>query len=256
MPRRPKKPDRFGFEPPTANELEKPPQHWKTPWPMSGDLDSPVAAAALEQLCRAYWYPLYAYVRRRGHSPEEAEDLTQDFVARLLEKDYLRRADPARGKFRSFLLSALKNFLTNEWLKSTRQKRGGGCHWLSWDQASAERRCQMEPVDQLTPEKIFERQWAITLLGQVLDRLKQEQIKAGRERFFDEVKAWLWGDKGTMAYPELAAQLGLTESALKAAVHRLRLRYRELLREEIGRTVATPLEIQEELDGLMAALRS
>jgi RNA polymerase sigma factor (sigma-70 family) len=221
----------------------------------AGKGDSPVAAAALDQLCRAYWYPLYAYVRRRGHSPEEAEDLIQDFVARLLEKDYLRLADPARGKFRSFLLSALKNFLTNEWLKSTRQKRGGGCRWLSWDQASAERRCQMEPVDQLTPERIFERQWAITLLGQVLDRLRQEQIKAGREHFFEEVKGWLWGDKGTMAYAELAGQLGLTQSALKTTVHRLRLRYRELLREEIGRTVATPLEVQEELDGLMAALR-
>lgn len=221
----------------------------------AGKGDSPAAAAALEELCRAYWYPLYAFVRRQGHSPEEAEDLTQSFFERLLEKDYLRLADPERGRFRSFLLSALKNFLTNEWTRSTRQKRGGGCAPVSWDRESAEHRYGMEPVDRLTPEKIFEKQWAITVLEQVLGRLQQEEIAAGHECFFQEVKGWLWGDKGDTGYAELAGQLGLTESALKAAVHRLRLRYRELLREEIGRTVATPLEVQEELEGLMAALR-
>jgi RNA polymerase sigma-70 factor (ECF subfamily) len=216
---------------------------------------SAAASAALEELCRTYWYPLYAYVRRQGHSPVEAEDLTQSFFERLLEKDYVKLADPARGKFRSFLLSALKNSLTNEWVRARREKRGGGCIAVSWDRENAEQRYSMEPVDQMTPEKIFAKQWAISLLEHVLDRLKQEQVAGGRERLFEEVKGWLWGDKGTMGYAELAGQLGLTESALKAAVHRLRLRYRELLREEIGRTVATPLEIQEELEGLMAALR-
>ncbi|HEY5914067.1 MAG TPA: sigma-70 family RNA polymerase sigma factor [Verrucomicrobiae bacterium] len=222
----------------------------------AGKQDSPAALAALEELCRTYWYPLYAFVRRQGHSPEEAEDLTQSFFERLIEKDYVKLADPERGKFRSFLLSALKNFLTNEWARSARQKRGGGYAAVRWDRNRAEQRYALEPVDQLTPERIFEKQWAITLLEQVLARLKQEQIEAGREGFFDEVKGWLWGDKGTTGYAELAGQLGLTEPALKSAVHRLRLRYRELLREEIGRTVATPLEVQEELEGLMAVLRS
>ncbi len=221
----------------------------------AGKGDSPAASAALEELCRTYWYPLYAFVRRQGHAPEEAEDLTQGFFERLLEKDYVKLADPARGKFRSFLLSAIKNFLTNEWTRSARQKRGGGNVLISLDQASAERRYQTEALDELSPERIFEKQWAITLLEHVLGRLQEEQVAACRERFFDEVKGWLWGDKGEMAYAELARQLGLTESALKSAVHRLRLRYRELLREEIGRTVATPLEIQEELEGLMAVLR-
>lgn len=222
----------------------------------AGKGDSSAAAAALEELCRTYWYPLYAYVRRQGHLPEEAEDLTQDFFARFLEKDYVRLANPERGKFRSFLLSALKNFLTNEWTRSKRQKRGGGYAPVSWDRESAEHRYGRALADQLTPEKIFEKQWAITLLEQVLGRLQQEQITAGRKRFFDEVKGWLWGQKGTLAYAELAGELGVTESALKSSVHRLRLRFRELLREEIGRTVATPIEVQEELEGLMAALRS
>ena len=222
----------------------------------AGKGGSPAASAALEELCRAYWYPLYAFVRRQGHSPEEAEDLTQSFFARLLEKDYVKLANPARGKFRSFLLFALKNFLTNEWRRSTRHKRGGAHAQVSWDRETAEHRYDKDPVDQLTPEKIFDKQWALTVLERVLDRLKQEQIAVGRERFFEEVRGWLWGDKGTMGYAQLARELGLTESALKAAIHRLRLRYRELLREEIGRTVATPLEIQEEWEGLMAALRS
>ncbi len=222
----------------------------------AGKGDSPAASAALEELCRTYWYPLYAFVRRQGHSPEEAEDLTQGFFERLLEKDYVKLADPERGKFRSFLLFALKNYLTNEWARSTRQKRAGGHPLISLDQAGAEHRYQSETVDQESPEKLFEKHWAVTLLQQVLARLQQEQMEAGRERFFEEVKGWLWGDKGTMGYAQLAGQLGLTEPALKAAVHRLRLRYRELLREEIGRTVATPLEVQEELEGLMAALRS
>ncbi len=222
----------------------------------AGKGDSPAALAALEELCRTYWYPLYAFVRRQGHSPEEAEDLTQSFFERLLEKDYVKLANPARGKFRSFLLSALKNFLTNEWARSTQQKRGGGRALLSWDQASAEGRYQMEPIDELTPEKTFEKQWAMTLLEQVLSRLKQEQVAAGREHFFEEVKSRLWGEKAPMGYAALAGEFELTETALKVAVHRLRLRYRELLREEIGRTVANPLEVREEMEALVSVLRT
>jgi RNA polymerase sigma factor (sigma-70 family) len=229
--------------------------HWSAVL-QAGQGDSSAASAALEELCRTYWYPLYAFVRRQGHSPEEAEDLTQDFFARLLEKEYVALADPARGKFRSFLLSALKNFLTNEWARSTRQKRGGGCALVSWDRASAEHRYEVGPADRLTPEKIFERQWALALLERVLGRLEQEQTAAGRRPFFDQVKGWLWGDRPPVGYAELAGQLGMTEAALKVAVHRLRVRYRELLREEIGRTVSTPLEVQQELDDLMAALRT
>lgn len=221
----------------------------------AGKGHSSAASVALEGLCCTYWYPLYAFVRRRGYSAEDAEDLTQAFFERLLQKDYVKLADPARGKFRSFLLSALKNFLTNEWSRSTRQKRGGKCAQVSWDRHGAEQRYSLEPVDTMDPEKIFEKQWAITLLEQVLAQLKQEQREAGRECFFEAVKGWLWGDRGTIGYAELAGQLRLTEAAVKAAVHRLRLRFRELLREEIGRTVATPLEVQEELTGLMAALR-
>lgn len=222
----------------------------------AGKGDSPVALASLEDLCRTYWYPLYAYIRYQGHPPEEAEDLTQGFFARLIEKDYLRLADPSRGKFRSFLLSSLKHFLTNEWMRSMRQKRGSGYTLISWDRQNAEQRYGLEPVDELTPEKVFEKKWAIALLEHVLARLKQEQVELGRERLFEEVEGWLWGDRGAIGYTELAGQLGITEAALKAAVHRLRLRYRELLREEIGRTVATPLEIQEELEALISALRS
>lgn len=216
---------------------------------------APESAAALEQLCRTYWYPLYAFVRRQGHSPEDAEDLTQGFFAHLLRKEYVKLADPARGKFRSFLLAGLKHFVANEWARSTRLKRGGAEVPLSWDRERAEHRYGLGPTDHLTPEMIYEKQWAITLLEQVLARLKQEQIAAGREHLFNEVKGWLWGDKGGMACAELARRLGLTEAALKAAVHRLRLRYRELLREEISRTVATPLEVQEEWDALRSALR-
>lgn len=229
--------------------------HWSAVL-QAGQGDSAVASAALEELCRAYWYPLYAFVRRQGHSPEEAEDLTQSFFERLLEKDYIKLADPERGKFRSFLLSALKNFLTNDWERSTQQKRGGGRLLISWDQASVERRYQMEPVDQLSPEKLYEKQWAMTLLEHVLARLREEQVAAGRELFFEGVKNRLWGDTSSTGYAELGARLGLTEVALKVAVHRLRLRYRELLREETGRTVAAPFEVQEELEGLRAILRS
>lgn len=145
-------------------------------------------------------------MRRRGHSPEDEEDLTQGFFARLLEKEYVRRADPARGKFRSFLLAALNHFLVNEWARSMRQKRGGGCGLVPWDRESAEHRYRVEPVDQMTPEKVFDKQWAITLLERVLSRLREEQVAAGRERLFQEVKACLWGDKATAGYAELAKE--------------------------------------------------
>jgi RNA polymerase sigma-70 factor (ECF subfamily) len=222
----------------------------------AGHGSSPQAGRALEELCRAYWYPLYAYVRRRGHSPHEAEDLTQEFFARLLAKNYLADVDREKGKFRSFLLASLKHFLANEWDRARAAKRGGGQPHLSLDVQTAETRYRSEPADDLTPEKLLERQWALALLDQVLARLRAEFAADGQEKQFDELKVWLTEGKGATSYAAVAATLGTTEGAAKVAVHRLRRRYRELLREEISHTVATPAEIDEEIRHLFAAFAS
>jgi RNA polymerase sigma factor (sigma-70 family) len=222
----------------------------------AGHGSSPQAGRALEELCRTYWYPLYAYVRRRGHNPQEAEDLTQEFFARLLARNYLADVDREKGKFRSFLLASLKHFLANEWDRAQAQKRGGGQPHLSLDIQSAETRYRSEPADELTPEKLLERQWALALLDQVLARLQAEFVADGKEKQFDELKVWLTEGTGATSYAAVAARLGTTEGAAKAAVHRLRRRYRELLREEISHTVATPAEIEEEIRHLFAAFAS
>jgi len=221
----------------------------------AGHGSSPQAGRALEELCLTYWYPLYAYVRRRGHSPHEAEDLTQEFFARLLARNYLADVDREKGKFRSFLLASLKHFLANEWDRARAAKRGGGQPHLSLDVETAETRYRSEPVDDLTPEKLLERQWALALLDQVLTRLQAEFVADGKEKQFDELKVWLTEGKGATSYAAMAARLGTTEGAAKVAVHRLRRRYRELLREEISHTVATPAEIEEEIRHLFAAFR-
>jgi len=228
--------------------------HWSVVL-AAGQRDSPQAAEALERLCRAYWYPLYAHVRRRGYSPEDAQDLTQEFFARVLAKHWLSTADRSRGRFRTFLLGAFSHFLANEWHRARCEKRGGGQELVSWDQATAENRYLAEPVDDLTPEKIFQKRWAATLLEQVLSRLREEHVAAGKRDFFEAVKDFLWGEKNTLSQANLAVALGLSEGALKVAVHRLRRRYRELLRAEIAQTVAGPDEIDEELRELMAVLR-
>lgn len=222
----------------------------------AGHGSSPQAGRALEELCRAYWYPLYAYVRRRGHSPHEAEDLTQEFFARLLAKNYLAAVDREKGKFRSFLLASLKHFLANEWDRARAAKRGGGQPHLSLDIQTAETRYRSEPADDLTAEKLLDRQWALALLDQVLSRLQAEFVADGKKKQFDELKVWLTEGKGATSYAEAAAKLGTTEGAVKVAVHRLRRRYRELLREEISHTVATPAEIEEEIRHLFAAFAS
>lgn len=219
------------------------------------EADSPQAAEALEELCRIYWYPLYAYVRRRGYSPDDAQDLTQEFFARLLAKRWLDAADRSRGRFRTFLLGAFSHFLANEWHRANREKRGGGRGLVSWDQAMAESRYLAEPADALTPDKIYEKRWAATLLELVLTRLQAEQVAAGKKDLFEEVKNLLWGEKSTHSQAELAANMGLSEGALKVAIHRLRRRYRELLRAQIAQTVARPDEIDDELRALMAVLR-
>jgi len=209
---------------------------------------SPQAGRALEELCRTYWYPLYAYVRRRGYESHEAEDLTQEFFARLLAQNYLADVDRERGKFRSFLLASLMHFLANEWDRAHAQKRGGGQVLVSLD---AETRYQREPVDEASADKLLDRAWAVALLDQVLARLEAES----EPKQFAALKPFLTAGRDAIPYAEVAGKLGTTEGAVKVAVHRLRKRYRALLREEIAHTVASPSEIDEEIRHLFAAFR-
>jgi RNA polymerase sigma-70 factor (ECF subfamily) len=217
--------------------------------------DAPGAEDALAQLCRTYWYPLYAFVRRQGRGPEEAQDLTQEFFARLLAKDYLALADPARGRFRSFLLASLKNFLAESHRHATRLKRGGGQTVVSWDDMTAEQRYLAEPRDESTAEALYEQRWALTLLETALARLGAELASAGKARLFAELRGQLWGEPPVASYAELSARLGLSEGAVKVTVHRLRLRFRELLREEVAHTVTSAEEIDEELRHLITVVR-
>jgi len=227
--------------------------HWSVVL-AAGAGNTPQAAEALEGLCRTYWYPLYAYIRRQGHDVHEAQDLTQAFFARLLEKELVGRASSDRGRFRSYLLTALNHFLVDDWKRGNRQIRGGGRQILSLDEQATEERYRQEPVDQMSAEKLYERRWATTLLDQVLSRLEKEFVDLGNSALFAELQVFLLGEQIAPAYKEIAAKLGLTEGAVKAAVYRLRRRYRELLRDEIAQTVATPDEVEEELCHLFAVL--
>ena len=211
------------------------------------------AQAALARLCETYWYPLYTYVRRRGYPPEEAQDLTQEFFAVLLEKDYLRVAEPQRGRFRSFLLGSLNHFLANEWRRQAAQKRGGGRPLLSLDFQGGERRFSQEPSHDLTPEKAYERRWALILLEQALSKLREEYTRSGKAEFYERLAAFLGGEKHA-PYQQVAAELGMTEGAVKVAVHRLRQRCRELLRAEVAQTVAAPEDLDEELRHLLSVI--
>jgi len=211
---------------------------------------------ALGTLCRLYWYPLYAYVRRRGHAPEEAEDLTQGFFARLLEKHAVRAADPARGRFRSYLLTSLKHFLVNERHRARAQKRGGGRQAISLDVRHGEGRYRLEPADEMTAEKLFERRWALTLLELVLAELRGQYARDGRERLFDRLKGFLGGRDAGTPYSGVAEELGMTPGAVRVAVHRLRRRYRRLLRDRIAQTVASPDDVDDEVRHLFAAIEA
>jgi RNA polymerase sigma-70 factor (ECF subfamily) len=222
----------------------------------AGQGQSPEAQQALASLCQIYWYPLYAYARRRLPSAHDAQDLTQSFFAELLEKGYLQAADPRRGKFRSFLLTAFKHFLSRQRERANAQKRGGGRLPLSLDFQAGERRYHLEPVDHATPETVYERRWALALLEQALARLRQETADAGKERLFESLKGALAGEGPHESYARIAEGLGLSEQAVKVAVHRLRRRYQELLRDEIAQTVASPEEIDDELRDLFAAVRA
>ena len=217
------------------------------------DKGSPRSAEALESLCRAYWYPLYAYARRAGHSPADAEDLTQGFFARLLERDYLKSAAPNKGRFRTFLLVALKRYSADEWDRQHAQKRGGFAPIISIDQGSAEARFASEPAHHLQPDVLFDRQWARTLLERTLSRLQDEYVGSGRAKLFELLRGCLAGEESASPYAELAARLDLTQPAVKMAVHRLRARYREILTAEIAQTVSSPEEVEEEIRHLFSA---
>lgn len=218
--------------------------------------ESSIARDALETLCRAYWYPLYVYTRRRGYDVEEAKDMTQEFFARLIERNYLGDVQQGKGRFRYFLLAALKHFLSDEWDKATAQKRGGGAGFLSLDEFDPEARYHLEPRDEETPERAFQRRWALTLLELTLARLREEFQLAGREGAFDAVKGFLSGDAPELSYAEIARGLGMSEAALKMMVTRMRQRYRALLRAEIANTVDDPAEVDAELRELASLLRS
>ena len=218
----------------------------------AGQLDGPGAAEALEKLCHAYWYPLYAFARREGCDPEEAQDLTQEFFSRLLAKNYLQMADPNRGRFRSFLLASFKHMMSNERRNAARLKRGGNAQMFSLDEHEAEQRYALEPADTATPDRIFERRWAETALGRVLDRLEAEYT--GRAMRFSDLKTFLVEAKGTAAFAQVAARLGVTESALKSVVHRMRRRYADLFRDEVAQTVADPKDTEDEIRHMLTVL--
>ena len=218
------------------------------------DTASPLAAAALEKLCRAYWYPLYVYVRRQGEDEESAKDLTQGFFARLLEKRYLAQVHREKGRFRCFLLAALKHFLADEWDKARAQKRGGGQTFVSLDDSAGEERYRLEPVESMDAEKLFERRWALTLLEQARARLREEYLESGKSSLYERLRVFEAGDKTGPSYAQLASELNLTESGVKAAVFRLRQRYRELVREEVANTVDTPGEVDGEIRHLISVI--
>jgi RNA polymerase sigma-70 factor (ECF subfamily) len=226
--------------------------HWSVVLAAGQSADTQ-ASEALEQLCRTYWYPLYAYVRREGNCPEDAQDLTQEFFARLLARKSLSQVAPEKGKFRSFLLAALRHFLSDERDKACTLKRGGGAPHLSLDAQEAEDRYRLEPVDRLDAERTYERRWALTLLEQALTRLRDETIAAGKADAFEALRDFVAGEND-ISCAEAAAQLGVTESAVKSAVHRLRQRYRELVREEIAHTLADTEEIDEEIRYLITVM--
>lgn len=227
--------------------------HWSVVL-AAGETANPTAEVAMEKLCRNYWYPLYAFARRSGQTEENAKDLTQSFFARLLREKYVRQAQRERGRFRNFLLTYFKHFAADEWDRETALKRGGGCEILSFDSETAEKRYHLEPVDEMTPDKLFDRRWAFATLDEAARLLRKEFQDAGRGDLFDKLQAFLSGDLEDAGYSEAAAQLSMSENTLKSHVRRLRLRNREILREVIANTVASPDQIDEELRDLSAAL--
>ena len=227
--------------------------HWSVVL-TAGQSDTTRAQAALEKLCQTYWYPLYAYVRRRGHSVEDAQDSTQEFFARLLAGHWVGDADRTKGRFRTFLLTALNRFLANEWDRARAKKRGGGVVSVPLDTAVAESRYGADVGSALAPDQLYDRQWAMTLLDRALGRLEAEHDRLGKAGEFAVLSPALTAERGDIPYAAMAAQLGQNETAVRMAVHRLRKRFREVFREEITQTVADPSEVEEEIRHLLAAL--
>ena len=228
-----------------------PSTHWSLVL-RAGQRDEAGSAEALETLCRAYWFPLYAFARREGNGPETAQDLTQEFFSRLLAKNYLETADPNRGRFRSFLLASFKNMMANERRDAARLKRGGGAAVFSLDAWEPEQRYQVEPAHDLTPDRVFERQWAETLLARTLDRLEAEY--ADRATPFEELKAFLVGARGSEPFAQVAARLGVGEGSLRLVVYRMRQRYAQIFRDEIAQTVGDPADLEDEIRHVFAVL--
>jgi RNA polymerase sigma-70 factor (ECF subfamily) len=220
----------------------------------AGGEPSSSAAAALEKLCRTYWFPLYAFVRREGLGEEDAKDLTQQFFTRLMERNDLRAMDARRGKFRTFLLTALTHFLANERDRAHAIKRGGGKVIFSLDAISPEQFQSIEPSSDLTPDKLFDQRWAVKLLETAMTRLQAEMMEANRSVQFEELKKFLADEPDEGDYAAAAARLGSTSQAVAVAVHRIRLRYRQLVRAEVANTVSSPAELEEEMRHLRAAL--
>jgi len=228
--------------------------HWSVVLEAQGE--SPAAQEALETLCRTYWRPIFAFLRRQGHSPEEAEDITQGFFAQLLERRKFSAMRKEKGRLRSFLLGALKYFVADERRRAMAIKRGKGQRLIPLEELRAGERNDMEPSDPMTAEMIYERRWALTVLERVLGRLKEEHLAAGNAALFDSLKQLLPDDPGSPSQAEIAAQLGMTENAVRQAFYRFRQRYQSLLREEIAHTVATPGDIEDELRHLIAVIEA
>lgn len=220
----------------------------------AGQSSSPESEQALSHLCRTYWYPLYAFVRRQGRSPEDAEDLTQGFFAHLLEKNALRAVERNKGKFRSFLLASLKNFLANDWDRQHAAKRGGKNPIVSLHDQSAEDRYLHEPSHDFTPERLYEQSWALTVIDTVMQQLRKEYKAAGKAELFEALQDHLIGAEDAAAYVQLGARLGMREGTVRMRVQRMRLHFRYLLQAEIAQTVRTASEIEEELRHLLAAM--
>jgi RNA polymerase sigma factor (sigma-70 family) len=239
----------------TMHTLPGPSRFPTTRWTLvvaAGDPQHTEARSALADLCENYWYPLYAYLRRRGYAADAAQDLTQEFFVRVLEGRYLDRADPEKGRFRSFILTSLKFFVADEGDRERALKRGGGAV-VPLEFSSGEERYQREPAHYETPERIFERRWALGLLDRVVERLRNEFVRHGRPEHFERLKVFLLGQSDA-PYAELAREMNTSEGALKVAIHRLRKRYRELFRQEIADTVADPADVESELRFLAGVL--
>jgi RNA polymerase sigma-70 factor (ECF subfamily) len=228
--------------------------HWSVVL-AAGSNETSQSREALARLCQLYWYPVYAFIRRQEHSADDAADLTQEFFVRVLDKSFLKQADPQRGRFRSFLLACVRHFLSNEADRARALKRGGGYAILPLEIETGEQRYQLEPRDELTPDKVFDRRWTLMLLESVLGQLRTEQIDRGKEKVFEELKEFLTGESDRVPYSVVGRSLDMSEDAVKVAVHRLRKRFRELLTAEVAQTVSDPKDVRDEIRYLIESVR-